>query len=284
MDFSYFTAAPQPYQFMGLPPTPTHNPIPDDFSHGSPIENYEQAFNNFDPFPRFGTNGLPPPSPTSQLSNHKSSLTPLNGDSGMNVDLDNDPRARSSSEEKENLTPAQSRRKAQNRAAQRAFRERKERHVKDLEQKLTSLEEASNNLQADNDRLKRELHKVATENKILKATTPQAPHQAELSSMGPTEYTPTDFYSNVLVNHDNKTPSHKITVSEKTGEKLLGAGATWDKIQEHTLFKQGLVDVGDVCERLKKVAKCDGQGPVFEEKDVVDAIEASAASGSDELI
>ncbi len=98
-------------------------------------------------------------------------------------------------------------------------------------------------------------------------------------------YSPTDlYYSNVLDGHDNKTRSHRIIVSEKTGEKLLSAGATWDLIQQHPSFLKGLVDVGDVCERLKKIAKCDGQGPVFEEKDVLDAIEASAASGSDELI
>lgn len=35
----------------------------------------------------------------------------------MGMDMDNDQRAMSSSEEKDNLTPAQSRRKAQNRAA-----------------------------------------------------------------------------------------------------------------------------------------------------------------------
>jgi hypothetical protein len=55
-------------------------------------------------------------------------------------------------------------------------------------------------------------------------------------------------------------------------------------IQSHDLFKRGLVDVGDVCERLKRVAKCDGQGPVFEEGDVRRAIEESVAGGSDELI
>jgi AP-1-like transcription factor len=65
---------------------------------------------------------------------------------------------------------------------------------------------------------------------------------------------------------------------------LLAAGATWDLIQSHELFKRGLVDVGDVCERLKRVAKCDGQGPVFEEGDVRRAIEESVAGGSDELI
>ena len=55
-------------------------------------------------------------------------------------------------------------------------------------------------------------------------------------------------------------------------------------IQAHEMYKRGLVDVGDVCERLKNCAKCDGQGPVFEEGDVRRVIEESVAGGSDELI
>jgi hypothetical protein len=96
-------------------------------------------------------------------------------------------------------------------------------------------------------------------------------------------YNPKDFYSNVLENHDNKTPSHRIVTSD-AGEKLLAAGATWDLIINHDLFKRGLVDVGDVSDRLKNQAKCDGQGPVFEERAILQAIELSVASGSDELL
>jgi AP-1-like transcription factor len=87
----------------------------------------------------------------------------------------------------------------------------------------------------------------------------------------------------VLQAHENKTPSHRIVVSEN-GERLLAAGATWDYIIKHPLFVKGYVDVGHVSERLKTMAKCDGQGPVFEESAILDAIEKSVASGSDELL
>ena len=77
----------------------------------------------------------------------------------------------------------------------------------------------------------------------------------------------------------------RITVDDDSGEPLLGAGATWDYIQAHELFRKGLVDVGDVCERLKKMARCDGQGPIFLESDIRQAISESAvAGGRDELI
>ena len=172
---------------------------------------------------------------------------------------------------------------------QRAFRERKERHVKDLEAKLASLEAAQQQTTTENEQLKRDLQKMSTENEILRATSqiqgangPMSPGAAPTTT-GPMRFNPTDFYSDLLANHTNKTPSHRVVESEK-GERLLAAGATWDFIINHELFKRGLVDVGDVSERLKSQAKCDGQGPVFEERAIVRAITESVASGSDELI
>lgn len=97
------------------------------------------------------------------------------------------------------------------------------------------------------------------------------------------QFSPTDFYSSVL-KEGEPSPVHRITVSEETGERLLDAGATWDLIQQHEMFKRGLVDIGVVCERLRGVARCDGQGPVFEESRIRKAIEESVAGGSDELI
>ena len=61
------------------------------------------------PLPTSGAS--PPAHPLSMLQNDSM-------DSGLGIDMDDGPQGRrSSSEEKENLTPAQSRRKAQNRAA-----------------------------------------------------------------------------------------------------------------------------------------------------------------------
>lgn len=143
----------------------------------------------------------------------------------------------------------------------------------------------------ENERLKRDIQKVNTENEILRATaslqgagggSPGPSGNTPLVT-GPMSYNPKDFYTDVLENHENKTPSHRVVTSE-TGQKLLAAGATWDLIINHDLFKRGLVDVADVSDRLKSQAKCDGQGPVFEEGVILQAIEQSAASGSDELL
>ena len=70
----------------------------------------------------------------------------------------------------------------------------------------------------------------------------------------------------------------------KTKGKEIPAAQAWDLIQSHPLVKQGLVDIADVCERLKGAAKCDGHGPVFEESTIWQAVEESRRSGGDELI
>ncbi|KAK4696973.1 AP-1-like transcription factor, partial [Lecanoromycetidae sp. Uapishka_2] len=54
-------------------------------------------------------------------------------------------------------------RKAQNRAAQRAFRERKERHLKDLETKVEDLEKASETANHENGKLRAQVEKLNTE-------------------------------------------------------------------------------------------------------------------------
>ncbi|KAG5983459.1 hypothetical protein E4U55_008114 [Claviceps digitariae] len=203
--------------------------------------------------------------------------------------LEDPSQLRGGSDDDESLTPAQSRRKAQNRAAQRAFRERKEKHVKDLEAKLAHMEAARQQAAVENERLKRDLQKMSTENEILRATSSishnnlHASYSPEPATTGPMNYKPTDFYSNVLQNHQNKFPSHRIVTSDD-GERLLAAGATWDFIINHDLYKKGLVDMEDVSERLKTCALCDGQGPVFSEQAIIRAMEQSVTSGSDDLL
>ncbi|KJZ78475.1 hypothetical protein HIM_01866 [Hirsutella minnesotensis 3608] len=56
-----------------------------------------------------------------------------------------------------------SKRKAQNRAAQRAFRERKEKHLKDLETKVQELEKASEDANHENTKLRSQLSRITSE-------------------------------------------------------------------------------------------------------------------------
>ncbi|KAJ5095653.1 hypothetical protein NUU61_005009 [Penicillium alfredii] len=308
MDYSYYNAPQsQPFSLYGLP-TPDQqsqaqaDALPDSF----PLNNYDQNFPAFDPSFRLNPSSslVPPPhsppdsytkrSASSSEAAHNLSTDPTSLD-GDGTQIADPGVGRSSSEEKDSGTPSHTKRKAQNRAAQRAFRERKERHMRDLEDKVANLETQSSTLQADNERLKRELARYATENEVLRATSQtlnqnnkngSAPERTEPAITGPMEYSPTDFTSKLAPEGSNASasPHHRVTVCQVTGEKLLDSGATWDLIQGHDLFKQGRVDIGDVTERLKGMAQCNGQGPAFKENQVRQAIEASAAAGRDELI
>ncbi|KAJ5174760.1 uncharacterized protein N7482_000637 [Penicillium canariense] len=306
MDYTnYAPHQSRPYSTLYGLPTPDQQPqaqsddaLRDPFALNGA---YGQYFPGFDPAFRLDPSSslVPPPhSPPDSFTKHSVSSNDVYNstkpDPGS-IDGDDhhsaDPTERCSSEEKESATPAQSKRKAQNRAAQRAFRERKERHVKDLEDKVTNLEQTSSTLQADNERLKRELAKYATENEILRATSHSLNGAKEPPApiiTGPMNYSPTDFYSNLAPEAAGPPgPSvqgqHRVTVCSITGEKLLDAGATWDLIQAHELFKRGQVDIGDVTERLKGMAQCDGLGPAFMESQVLKAIVESVAD-RDELI
>ncbi|XTI90144.1 hypothetical protein V2W45_1332348 [Cenococcum geophilum] len=349
MDYAaYFsTGPPQPYHFIGLPPTPTYSHSVDHDTIRS-IEPLDTAFlppHSYDAFP-FSHN-LPTtsgsPDPVAQTPMPVGSL-----DSGLGVDMDErQSRTRSSSEEKESgLTPAQSRRKAQNRAAysssesntpmprrgsesfvhkiltksphahnfplppphtltnalfplhsQRAFRERKERHVKDLEAKLSALESSTHSLQSDNERLKLALQRARTENEILRATSTTHPSSPSASRPVSVSYpSPGAHMSARAADGDQALDGYAVTsltngsvitnggAATGTGGKELPAQATWDLIQSHPLVKQGLVDIADVCERLRGMARCDGHGPVFEERAVWRTVEESRRGGGDELI
>ncbi|KAL9488362.1 hypothetical protein ACSS6W_000639 [Trichoderma asperelloides] len=324
MDFAaqYAFAGPHqafPASFMPLTPSHSQSNGSDDFSNTSPPDNFADHFNTFDYTGSFGghhqhhqsTFHQGPPSPpvfgqhpraavqqqqpnqeqqqhiSDHLAQSPSTNGSINGGSGAKIEANSDDIGRGGSEDEDMLTPAQSRRKAQNRAAQRAFRERKERHVKDLESKLANLEAAQKEAATENERLRRDLQRMSTENEILRATSAMnqnnGSHSPEPLTTGPMTYTPTDFYTNVLQGHNNKFPSHRIVTSDD-GHRLLAAGAAWDFILAHPLYKRGLVDVSQVAERMKRLAKCDGQGPVFSEGDIIHAIEQSVASGSDDLL
>lgn len=45
MDYSFFAPAPQPYQYLGLPPTPahTHSGTSEDFSNSPPVRPFQKA-------------------------------------------------------------------------------------------------------------------------------------------------------------------------------------------------------------------------------------------------
>ena len=159
------------------------------------------------------------------------------------------------------------------------------------------MEAKSTDLLSDNERLKRELDRVATQNEILRATSNpvnlpkradvQVQEVMEMEETGPMAYSPRTF-SHAVAEHYPIGPdvqvSHRISKNVVTGEKMLATGAAWDYIQQHELHRRGLVDLGDVVDNLKQRVQCDGTGPTFAEGAVEEAIQESIGIGGDELI
>ncbi|OJA13413.1 hypothetical protein AZE42_05945 [Rhizopogon vesiculosus] len=94
-------------------------------------------------------------------------------------------------------------RKEQNRAAQRAFRERKEKHVKDLEDQVAALEEKNKEAQSENSNLRDLLARLQQENLALKQgpftfsmpkSVDSSVPQASSSSSPPTIQAPFSFF------------------------------------------------------------------------------------------
>ena len=98
---------------------------------------------------------------------------------------------------RQQLTDSTQKRKAQNRAAQRAFRERKEKHLKDLETKVQELEKMSETANSENEVLRAQIDKMTVElNEYKKRLT-------SLSSGRPVHQGPAAPFGSLFVNNLN---------------------------------------------------------------------------------
>ncbi|KAK9385357.1 hypothetical protein V1515DRAFT_582039 [Lipomyces mesembrius] len=165
----------------------------------------------------------------------------------------------------------QSKRKAQNRAAQRAFRERREKHVKELQEKLEQAEKHAQKIEWDNAGLKKELDWYQAENKKLKdaadavrANSVAANNNGHLLKAVFPELRNRDAENHqecpINVNSDDTT--------------FLSPSQIWDRLNEHP--RADVMDVDDVMKRLIGKVQCGGHGPIFNINDVDEAISAES--------
>ncbi|KAJ8520370.1 hypothetical protein ONZ45_g2817 [Pleurotus djamor] len=110
-------------------------------------------------------------------------------------------------------------RKEQNRAAQRAFRERKEKHVKDLEDKVAALEAKNEATQTENDNLKDLLSRLQTENVLLKSATFTFSMPKSVEGAQFTQSPTTDNSVNMFNTTSPSAPSPSETASSSTSPK-----------------------------------------------------------------
>jgi hypothetical protein len=93
-----------------------------------------------------------------------------------------------------------------------------------------------------------------------------------------TEYSIQPLTNGSVVRTSSTNTQHNDEQTTNTNlhmKQVFSAQQAWDRIQSHTLVQQGIVDIADVSERLKRRARCDGRGPVFEEGDILWAVEGA---------
>lgn len=182
----------------------------------------------------------------------------------------------------------QMKRKAQNRAAQRAFRERKETKLKELEAKLLQSEEERQKLMDQLEIIRKQNISITTENEILRSSgdiNGGNAFQTRHSHIAPVNKfdfpkTQDDFIEHVLrgTNHKLKEENKNKVYADNEGRKLLALGAVWDYLQikvEEADLDFNSIDFNDVMERLKGAERCHGYGPAYPLDLVDQAIESS---------
>ena len=174
----------------------------------------------------------------------------------------------------------QLKRKAQNRAAQRAFRERKETKLKELEAKLLQSEEERQKLMEQLEIIRKQNLSICTENEILRTN-----EGSLIASRTPVNkfhfpQSQDDFISEITrgTNHEVKRDSINKVYDNSQGEKSLALGAVWDYLQikaEEANLDLTTIDFNEVMDKLKGNERCHGYGPAYPLSLVQEAIETS---------
>lgn len=165
---------------------------------------------------------------------------------------------------------------------QRAFRQRKEQHVKDLEDKVASLEKHQADIKAENLRLQEHLNKATAENNVLRNLNISTKEPTYARSTGSSVSSQCDsdideehirFRSPpAILGFDSR---YVVDAMTQKGGRLIKGSKIWEFILGHRLYQDGLVDVGMVAQHIQKFL-CRGTTSGVMESSLIECIEKSA--------
>ncbi|ODV75458.1 bZIP transcription factor CYBJADRAFT_166191 [Cyberlindnera jadinii NRRL Y-1542] len=147
-------------------------------------------------------------------------------------------------------------RKAQNRAAQRAFRERKEMKLKELEDKLTKSETDNAELQKQLEKLQKQNIVISTENKLLQ----KSGGSAVLSTVDPSTSSFSFPSEEPLLGKYYKSEKQLQNPQIPYESKRLTIPETWEYLMEKD---DPRINIEDVLERVKGLEVCHRHGPAY---------------------
>lgn len=157
-------------------------------------------------------------------------------------------------------------RKAQNRALQRLFRERKESKLKELSTKLNKTELEKLKLEREVELLRKQNTVLSTENKVLSKTgAPPLESQTTTEFQFPINK---EVFINDLISgtvHDlGKAHQYNQLIYEEQGSKMMTVGAVWDYLHDYCSNHDDVeIDILQVMNVLKGNERCHGYGPGY---------------------
>lgn len=167
------------------------------------------------------------------------------------------------------------RRKAQNRAAQRAFREREEGKLRELTIKLQNAEKEREKLEIQLKKLREKNVKLGMENQILLSGGSSSISISPVNDINDNRNdnimfkfpTKKEFINKSvdLSQHDSNNSNILIGQSyEINDEKLLTISAIWDYIVEFKQLNEDVeINISKIMEELRGKEKCHGFGPAY---------------------
>ncbi|EEQ38240.1 putative fluconazole resistance protein [Clavispora lusitaniae] len=175
--------------------------------------------------------------------------------------------------------------KAQNRLAQRAFRERKETKLKELETKLLESEEERDKLREQLEAIRSRHAVLSTENSVLRSGAEALcpPQEGNTVHKFTFPKTQEQFIQDMMQGNNThqvkaETVNSVYEEPRNSGRKLLAIGAVWDYLQikqEEEAYEN--VDMMEVTMLLRGKEKCHGYGPAYPLEEVEDALRKVAA-------
>lgn len=172
-------------------------------------------------------------------------------------------------------------RKAQNRLAQRAFRERKETRMKQLELQLMESEDEKKRLLDQLDLVRQHNLKMQSENERLRTMAViQGGTESPGSELNGFSFAyprnQRDFVHDLVGNDhelDKKDLNKVYELPQNPGEKILAVGAVWDYLTRYAEELDQDIDIIEVMAQLKGNEKCHGYGPAYPMKLVQQVVE-----------
>lgn len=164
-------------------------------------------------------------------------------------------------------------------ARQRAYRRRKEGYIKNLETRITELEAVRKQAAEENDRIAAELQSMSA---ILLATA-QTTNDLRHSQILDPVASFVELDSCAMLQALFTDCQERVSGS---GRRLLSMGAAWEMITKHIRYRQGLINIEALTNRLIPRVRFDEKWRGFTEQDILQAIEGDGdlEIGSDNLI